>query len=364
MSIRRTVAFAAHTLTVPPVPKNRRPKFELHLKILDLNNVPLVTGTTFIKWHLPHSTSAEHRGRTEKCPIKDHKVFYDYSIKTVLRLTVDKNNQLQDSFVEFEVVQEYSAGGRGERITLGYVRINLAEYVESSELQVQDGDDWGVTRRYLMQESKINSTLKISIYMRHIEGDKNFIAPPLKTAQVFSGIAGIVAGEQADGEESGAVPSLNTNSRETGELQDMYRRTLAAYWAAQPGELKADEAIEDIFSGGDGWGDRDKPYDSTTNSAHNPRQIRFSTNNSSGSSEENEERHRRAMSIQRKSHETLRPGDVLRSPSRAKEGRGRASLEQQAHHMKAEAEMKRNRPLHEVDEFAVRDDLCSWRLPI
>jgi hypothetical protein len=33
----------------------------------------------------------------------------------------------------------------------------------------------------------------------------------------------------------------------------MYRRALAASWHSQPGELPADEVIEDIFSGGDGW---------------------------------------------------------------------------------------------------------------
>ena len=58
-----------------------------------------------------------------------------------------------------------------------------------------------------------------------------------------------------------ATPSLSAGSREAGELQDMYRRSLAAYWSAQPGELKADECIEDIFSGGDGWGDREKQYE-------------------------------------------------------------------------------------------------------
>jgi hypothetical protein len=163
-----------------------------------------VTGTSFIKWHLPHSTSAEHRGRTEKCAIKDHKVFYDYGISVPVRMTVDKGGMLQESWIELEVIQEYSAGGRGERIILGFVRLNLAEYVESSELAAAEGED-GVTRRYLMQESKINSTLKISIYMRQIEGDKNFVAPPLKTAQVFSGIAGIVSGEQGDAEESGGM---------------------------------------------------------------------------------------------------------------------------------------------------------------
>jgi hypothetical protein len=39
--------------------------------------------------------------------------------------------------------------------------------------------------------------------MKQTEGDKNFIAPALKTAQVFSGIAGIMAGEQAELEDHG-----------------------------------------------------------------------------------------------------------------------------------------------------------------
>lgn len=38
------------------------------------------------------------------------------------------------------------------------------------------------------------------------------------------------------------------------KVQDMYRQTLAASWAAQTGELRADEVIEDIFGGGSGWG--------------------------------------------------------------------------------------------------------------
>lgn len=181
-------------------------------QIVDLHNVPLVSGTSFIKWHLPHSTAAEHRGRTEKRPIKDHQVVYDYEAKLPVRLTVDKNGMLQESLVEFEVLQEYSGGGREERITLGNVKLNLAEYVEQSELSSLTGESLGVTRRYLMQDSKINSTLKIGIYMKQIEGDKNYVAPPLKTAQVFSGIAGIVSGEQGDHEESGSkkwlAPSL------------------------------------------------------------------------------------------------------------------------------------------------------------
>jgi len=65
---------------------------------------------------------------------------------------------LHESWIIFEVLQEYSAGGRGERIVLGTVKLNLSEYVEQSDLL--DGEE-GVCRRYLMQDSKINSTLKV-----------------------------------------------------------------------------------------------------------------------------------------------------------------------------------------------------------
>lgn len=67
---------------------------------------------------------------------------------------------LQESWINFEVLQEYSSGGKGERLLLGNIKLNLAEYIEASE-QNQGKDDEGVTRRYLMQDSKINSTLKV-----------------------------------------------------------------------------------------------------------------------------------------------------------------------------------------------------------
>jgi hypothetical protein len=155
------------------------------------------------------------------------------------------------------------------------------------------------------------------------------------------------------------APSLNSKTREAGELQDMYRRTLAAYWSAQPGELKADECIEDIFAGGDGWGDREKPY--SLHSRAKP--LQFAGGNSSGSVSESEPRHMRdSSSTLRKSHETLRPGDM--NTNRSPNVRGRGSLEQQASHMKAEAARSRHRQHLEVDEFDLREDLCSWRRPV
>lgn len=269
--------------------KSKRVKFDLTLKIVDLNNVPLVNGTSFIKWHLPSSSSAEHRGRTERCVIRDHRVEYNYEKKMPVRLSVGKDGMLQECGVNFEILQEYSAGGRGERIRLGEVKLNLAEYVEASENPVtpsspggganptgEGNTEEGVVRRYLMQDSKINSTLKLSVLMLHTSGPRDFYAPPLRTAPVFGGIAGIIhssepaapsavplasdgGGEGTAGEEMANGPDFRSRNKEAGEMMDMYRRTIAAYWSSQPGELKADEAIEDIFAGGDGWGKNGRP---------------------------------------------------------------------------------------------------------
>ncbi|WYZ39269.1 hypothetical protein EsH8_III_001183 [Colletotrichum jinshuiense] len=264
--------------------KNRKPKFELHLKIYDLNNVPLVSGTSIVKWNLSHSIHAEHRGRTPKCPIANHKVEYNYSkMVSHIRISIDKNNNLTECPIEFEVLQEFPGSGREEKISLGIVKLNLSEYVEESDGLTREGlfferghsrkrssgtsqspmstrmpildepsvED-GIVRRYLMQESKINSTLKIGILMVQLDGDKNYSAPPLRTAPVFGGIAGIMTGEQVEQDDAGQLPTM-AKSRDASEVQDMYRRALAASWSCQPGELPADQCIEDIFSGGDGW---------------------------------------------------------------------------------------------------------------
>ncbi|KAL2055920.1 hypothetical protein ABVK25_003562 [Lepraria finkii] len=337
------------------VPKNRRPKFDLQLKIIDLNNVPLVAGTSFVKWHLASSISAEHRGHTTKATIRDHKVVWDYVKNLSARLTVDRNNVLQESEINFEVLQEYSPGTRAERIVLGIVKLNLAEFVGGSD----DGEDV-VLRRYLMQESKINSTLKISIYMKQTEGDNSFIAPPLKTAPVFGGIAGIMTAEQGDTDDGGNVPSMSSKARESGKLQDIYRRTLAASWTAQAGELPADKCIEDIFNGGDGWGGGEG-----ATPVPSPRIGGGSTDDESNGINgdvRNMRRHKRNTSGAG-SHDTLKP--TLRQRTSSKDAitgtvSSRGSIEQQV--QSSHDSKRRTHQRNEVDEFTARDDLRSWEI--
>ncbi|KAK9773369.1 putative C2 NT-type domain-containing protein [Seiridium cardinale] len=445
---------------LPIVNKARKPKFDLHLTIYDLNNVPLVSGTSQIKWHLPHSIHGEHRGRTDKCPIDsvNHRVSFDYNKVVPLRITIDKNNSLTECPIEFEVVQEFPAsGGRDEKITLGVVKLNLSEYVEESENfprkslgsrmgnsleharkdilgpalhgkrrmstasgppsasviaeeQEHEQADEGIVRRYLMQESKINSTLKLGILMVQVDGDRSFVAPPLKTAPMFGGIAGIMAGETVEPVDEaplGTAPTVvsQNKSRDASELQDMYRRALAASWCCQPNELPADECIEDIFAGGNGWkeshpGGGRKQKDHSHSRGRHPDDA---STTSSGSEEVHggtlrpSDVHKIRDQLSRANHSRSRSGASEKSLATLKGGRGNSRKPVPRPHLRDDpfddglrsrsesiASLAPTlgslgsgsgsgsgrdgygiggRSHREVNEFDMRDDLVSWALP-
>ena len=196
--------------------------------------------------------------------------------------------------------------------------------------------------------------------MKQTEGDRNFIAPQLKTAPVFGGIAGIMTAEQGDTDDGSNVPSMSYKARESGKLQDMYRRTLAASWAAQAGELPADKCIENIFVGGDGWGG-----DQGASSAPSPRMMGGSTEEDESDGDHATIRgHRRNPSG---SHDTLKPNYRQRPGGKSDSGTGpvsgRGSI---AQHVRPSRVMKRDqrRPANEINEFIAREDLRSWEISI
>lgn len=196
--------------------------------------------------------------------------------------------------------------------------------------------------------------------MKQTEGDKTFIAPPLKSAPVFGGIAGIMTAEQADGDDGNNVPSMSSNARESGRLQDMYRRTLAASWLAQAGELPADKCIEDIFAGGDGWGADHDPGVNTS-----PR-LGGSTEEDESDGDSRTLRGHKRHASGTGSRSTIKPTHHERKSSKgdvANTGAvsGRGSI---ADHIQSGSDAKSHtrRRMHEVDEFTAREDLRSWQI--
>ncbi len=196
--------------------------------------------------------------------------------------------------------------------------------------------------------------------MKQIEGDKTFETPPLKTAPVFGGIAGIMTAEQNDGDDGNNMPSMSSNARESGRLQDMYRRTLAASWLAQDGELPADKCIEDIFAGGDGWAADHHPGVNAS-----PR-LGGSTEEDESDGDNRTVRGHKRHTSGTGSRGTIKPMRHEHKSSKGEPGNtgsvsGRGSI---ADHIQSGSNSKNHthRRTHEVDEFTSREDLRSWQI--
>lgn len=179
-------------------------------------------------------------------------------------------------------------------------------------------------------------------------------------------------------------------------MQDLYRRTLAASWSRQPSELPADECIEDIFSGGNGWKTKTKRDNSAS--------ANDTEGDDSGEADYNNgtlrpgdfrrlaiHRHRRNRSASSDKsvstvtgghHRNLSGSNSPRKHGHAHHGRSESRDEDHGrssrsgsiaslaptlgsssgneHSGRGEGSYKHSR---EIDEMDVRDDLVAWQLP-
>ncbi|CAG8092507.1 unnamed protein product [Penicillium salamii] len=331
------------------VPKNRR--------IIDINNVPLGSSVAFVRWRLPSSSATEHQGHTEKANLSDHRAYWTYEKTLQVRLTIDRTSMLQECEINFEVIQEFTSSPISEKSVLGKIKLNLAEYVDKVE------EDEGVIRRYLMHESKVNSTVKIGIAMRQIEGDRNFTTPPLKSATVFGGIAGVVhSTEQPIEDDLGQLPSINTKSREMADMQDMYRRTLAASWSSRACDLPADKLIEELFAGSSCWNNDTHNANAASTGGH--RESLLSADAAARQSRTGKylspsfERRPKSSSSAH-SHSNEKTPDSLATLGHPKKG---GSIEQQLYDGAKGRGWKAPSSNDELSEFDVREDLRSWEV--
>lgn len=174
--------------------------------------------------------------------------------------------------------------------------------------------------------------------------------------------------EQGDLDDLGQMPSMSSKTREIGELQDMYRKTLAASWTCQLGELPADECIEDIFAGGDGWG-KHKP--SATAQTLSAKSTEDSTGDAESSGEtRNKPGHHRRTSSGFGRHNNEKHHGHARSVSRTDKMNGAndrirgISSPEHGHSSQSDQKRRSFKHMNEVDEFEALDDLRSWEISV
>ena len=118
----------------------------------------------------------------------------------------------------------------------------------------------------------------------------------------------------------------------------MYRRALAASWAAQPGELQADECIEDIFVGGDGMGNVERNSDVSKRKGPNSRSLAFGQHNT----------------------RKYRDGSSSSFFQRTSKSTDMDRLEDHTALYRSQNDIEKTGKQSIVDELDYRDNLCSW----
>jgi hypothetical protein len=181
---------------------------------------------------------------------------------------------------------------------------------------------------------------------------------------VFGGIAGILPPEHGEPDDLGSLPSINIG-RETGDLQDMYRRTLAASWTCRGGELPPDQLIEDIFAGGVGCPpemqnsrstDRHEDYDDSVSDTGSRTTVQGNSRLSP-----NPEMRPKSVSSNHSRHDSKGTDDTIVGGSSGASG----SLEN--HFRDSSGKGRRwqgQRSAREVSEFHVRPDLRTWEITV
>ncbi|TPX33386.1 hypothetical protein SmJEL517_g03745 [Synchytrium microbalum] len=202
--------------------------FQVDGVIEDTNNLPFVSGVFFVKWKLGTT-----RGRTARESVRDHIVTWNSTFKLEATITVGKDGVLLPCEMLFELKQEVNGAKTAEDV--GVVRVNLSEFAGLR----------GATRRYLLQDSKVNSTMKLMLDMTQIRGDPVFKVPPPTQTNVIS-IRGILAegtGDRTAPIEPDDPSQIQTRSLDRGGTMS---RTLSMFQTAD------DQAIlDEIFKQAD-----------------------------------------------------------------------------------------------------------------
>ncbi|KAJ3359661.1 hypothetical protein GGF32_009111 [Allomyces javanicus] len=113
------------------------------------------------------NTSANPTTSSPRTQLRDHSVRWDWTCAFDVHMVKDDDGMLEPMPMTVVVKQFKAEENVTERV--GVVKLDLAPFAGARS----------TTRRFLLQESKINSTVKVTIAMNLIKGDPMFKVPDL-----------------------------------------------------------------------------------------------------------------------------------------------------------------------------------------
>ncbi|KAJ1674811.1 hypothetical protein EV182_002519 [Spiromyces aspiralis] len=192
------------------IPKNRLAIFDVSLGIIDLTNMPLTVGRFYTKYRLQHDSST-----TPKREIRQHSVYWNYWQQHRVEIVVGKDGMLSPCVLTVKIRMESRTGNA----TMGVLRLNISQFASLTDV---------FTRRYLLEESKVNSTIKIAVKMALREDCDPFRTPPINRKQFLSEVDEIVPEiPYAPTQEVSSTAGNSRSSRTTSIQQSGFPTTLS-----------------------------------------------------------------------------------------------------------------------------------------
>ncbi|KAJ2856171.1 hypothetical protein J3B02_001753 [Coemansia erecta] len=159
------------------VPRARIATFQVQLRIEDLNNVPPLSGVFYAKWKCQ-----DHSGTSPRVPVVNQEVRWSHAVKKTIDIPISKDGVLTPCELKVAIKQEVYSHVRTK---VGSLTVNLSEYARLS----------GSSRRYFLQECKLNCTLKLSILVSQQSGPESFDVPALDRSMVLTDLNDMITNE-------------------------------------------------------------------------------------------------------------------------------------------------------------------------
>jgi hypothetical protein len=163
-----------------------------------------------------------------------------------------------------------------------------------------------------------------------------------------------------------ATLTIDPLAKEAGdELRELYKKTLAAELTCQPGDPSADQVIEDIFGGGDGWGSVRDESDTASSRL-------YGTGDDTGNWSDNEQQQQRAalrenkrswpdfQTAVRRMQAKHAARDTKSEDQQFRNIRTRGSFGQSSHRTDMTMDKDYVVRTPDLDELETREDLRCW----
>ncbi len=142
--------------------KGRKLEFAIVVHVHSLNNFPLGSDGVFFKLKQPDGSQKPHWSQTYF--FSNNAVSFEESVPLMASMTVDSaTNVIQSHVLRLSIRQLTTKSFQ----RLGVVLVDLAELANQRE----------TTRRYLLENSRYNASLLLSIKTQQTQGDPQFICP-------------------------------------------------------------------------------------------------------------------------------------------------------------------------------------------